>query len=313
MTMAKNVLGDEVDVGDSDQTQIIPPRIGDKESLDDWSARDSAVRQNQGNYMRDAQQDRFAAGDPNAMGPTGSHVSLGSASPYQTRQAAFESPFLKQQMGAVGSQIGSLQNQRGAQIATGPQDQIRQQQMSYLDALRATAAGQGPSVAQNQLQAATDQSLAAQSALAASSRGGNPMLAQRAAMHNQAQIQQQAGNQSAQLRAQEMQQTQGMLGTALGGVRGQDQSIAGSQAQLDAQHQAQINQMVQQYVGMGMNAQQAQFQAMQDYEKQRVSSNIQKYGVDSGVAVQNAANTNNAVGSVMSGIATGAGMLLAAL
>src|SRR5690606_30060428 len=63
-------------------------------------------------------------------------------------------------------------------------------------------------VAQAQLQSATDQNIAQQMSMAASARGANVGLTQRGAMMNAATAQQQAANQSAIIRAQEMQQAQ---------------------------------------------------------------------------------------------------------
>lgn len=80
---------------------------------------------------------------------------------------------------------------------------------AQLDAALASAlAGTGPSAAMSTLQAATDQNIAQQQAMAASARGSNVGLAQRGAMMNAAATQQQASNQAATLRAQEMQQAQ---------------------------------------------------------------------------------------------------------
>jgi len=76
--------------------------------------------------------------------------------------------------------------------------------------LQASAAGEGPSQAQNQLQAATDQNLRNALAMARSGRG-NPALAMQAANRQRGMLSQQAANQSGQLRAAEMAQAQNQL------------------------------------------------------------------------------------------------------
>lgn len=106
----------------------------------------------------------------------------------------------------IGNSTG-LDLNYGKQIADRNQNTIaNQNQLDQM--LTQTLAGNGPSAAQSQLQAATDQNIAQQASMAASARGPNQALAQRAAMMNGAQIQQQAVNQAATLRAQEMQQAQ---------------------------------------------------------------------------------------------------------
>lgn len=81
--------------------------------------------------------------------------------------------------------------------------------------------GQGPSVAQAQLQQTQDAAARQAMALAASSRG-NPMLAQRAAVDAQSQIALQGGQQMAQLRAHEQAQALAGLSGAAQGMRAQD-------------------------------------------------------------------------------------------
>src|SRR5690606_28146586 len=106
----------------------------------------------------------------------------------------------------IGNSTG-LNLNFGQQIADRNQNTVANQMQ--LDQYLANAiSGQGPTIAQAQLQAATDQNIAQQQAMAASARGANVGLAQRGAMMNAATAQQQAANQSAILRAQEMQQAQ---------------------------------------------------------------------------------------------------------
>lgn len=90
--------------------------------------------------------------------------------------------------------------------------------------------GQGPSLAQMQLQQATDQNLKQAMALGATRQGVNPALAQRQIAQGMAGIQQQAVGQSAMARLQEQQQAQQALGTLATSARGQDLSAATADA-----------------------------------------------------------------------------------
>lgn len=109
-------------------------------------------------------------------------------------------------------------------------DAARAQMAEFIAALRAQAAGQGPSMAQGQLQQATDSNIRNAMAMGLSSRGMGYQAQLRNILQNQAAAQQQAAGQSALLRNQEMMQGQQMLGQALGGMRAQDiQQALGTQ------------------------------------------------------------------------------------
>lgn len=122
-----------------------------------------------------------------------------------------------------------------AQIATGPQDQFRGRQMSLADALQAQSMGQGPSLAQSQLQQGLNQNIKNQMALAATQRGGSPGLGQRQLAQNIAGANQQAAMQAAQTRMAEQMSAREQLGGVLQGGRGQDIGLASSQADLQQQ------------------------------------------------------------------------------
>lgn len=121
-----------------------------------------------------------------------------------------------------------------------------------------------PSAAQAQLQAAKDQTMAQQMAMAAGARGSGALAgAQQAAMMNAGQATQQAGAQSAQLRAQEAQaemgnrlQAAGLLGQTLNQGRG-----------LDLQQAGQNDAMTMFYEKMGFDTRAAQLMAQQQREK----------------------------------------------
>lgn len=95
-------------------------------------------------------------------------------------------------------------------------------QKSLADMLEEQSRGGGPSVAQNQLQAATDRTGQQAAGLIASQRGLNPALAARQVLQQQASANQAAANQSAQLRAQEMLNARQLLGQNLASQRSQD-------------------------------------------------------------------------------------------
>lgn len=97
-------------------------------------------------------------------------------------------------------------NWNGYDQALQQQNEARLQQQDVAEMLRQRAMGQGPSMAQSQLEQATQQNQAQQQAMANSARGGiaQQAAARRQAMQQGAILQQQEASQSAGLRAQEM-------------------------------------------------------------------------------------------------------------
>lgn len=120
-----------------------------------------------------------------------------------------------------------------------PQAEFRAQQSALGAQLLAQSRGEGPSLAQNQLKAATDRNLAQSMAMAASQRGASPGLAMRGMQQQQAGLQSQAARDAATLRIQEQLQAQQALGQVVGQARQQDVGLAQSQA--DLKQQAAIN------------------------------------------------------------------------
>lgn len=149
--------------------------------------------------------------------------------------------WVQEQANGVGDGLG-LQNTGVAnpyqvaptagQINTAPSDEARAQQMALIAQLQRSASGVGPSLAQHQLQQATDANLQSALALGASQQpqGLSPQAALRGIADQQARIQQDAVGQAGLLRLQEAQNAQNMLGNVLSGTRGQDMSLAGAQA-----------------------------------------------------------------------------------
>jgi hypothetical protein len=129
------------------------------------------------------------------------------------------------------AQIAAIREAEAARIAREDQA-IRDRQLALASALEAQAAGVGPSVAEAQLRRSGEQAIAAQAAMAASARGGNPILAQRQAAQQTAAIQQDLAGRAAELRLQEQAQARQALGQVLGEARGQDIGVTTEQARL---------------------------------------------------------------------------------
>lgn len=178
-----------------------------------------------GDKESEARQREFAkqlAASQQKQAPTMMTARLGPAATVGAQQAG-------------PAQIGAAQTRQAAQIATGPQDQFRNQQMALANQLAAQAQGQGPSLAQAQLRQATDRNIAQQAALIGSQRGLNPNQAARQAAIQGAAANQQAAGQSAQLRLQEQQAAQQALAGIAGAGREQDLGLAQNQASLNQQ------------------------------------------------------------------------------
>ena len=130
---------------------------------------------------------------------------------------------------------GLMQGQAGGN------DPVRAQQLGLIQQLQDQAAGRGPSLAQMQLQQATNQNMQQGRAMAASQRGLGGGAAARQIAGQRGSIGQQMAGQSAMARLQEQMAARGMLGQQLGGVRGQDMSAMNALAQqAEANRRAQM-------------------------------------------------------------------------
>lgn len=116
--------------------------------------------------------------------------------------------------------------------AYGQQNDARLQQQDIAEMLRQRAAGQGPSVAQAQLEQSTQANQAQQMALANSARGGamQQAAARRQAIQQGAIAQQQAASQAAGLRAQEMASAQSAYAQNASAIRQGDQNVMQQEA-----------------------------------------------------------------------------------
>lgn len=124
---------------------------------------------------------------------------------------------------ATGDYSGAIRHAQSAALA-GPVQANRtaSQQQQLAAALQAQMRGEGPSLAQQQLQQATDANARMAAGAMASQRGMNPALAQRLVLNQQAQANQQAAGQSAMIRSAEQMQAQQQLAAALQAQRAQD-------------------------------------------------------------------------------------------
>jgi hypothetical protein len=116
--------------------------------------------------------------------------------------------------------------QVSANIDDGQGQQIRGDQVDYLGALKARAAGQGPSVAQAQMNQGISAAARSSLGMAAQARGADAAAARRQAILGNADAGARASGDAALLRATEQTQAQQLYGGALAGVRGQDTGLA---------------------------------------------------------------------------------------
>lgn len=138
--------------------------------------------------------------------------------------------------GDMQNQINRRQAERSAMLDQSQSDQFRNQQMGLSEMAMAQARGEGPSLAQMQLQQATDANIAAQMAAAGSMRGIQGGTAQRQLANQAAMAGQQAAQQAAQLRLAEQQQAQSFAAQLAQAARGQDLSAAEANLQSELQN-----------------------------------------------------------------------------
>jgi hypothetical protein len=167
----------------------------------------------------------------------------------------------------VFDQRGQLASQLGARTAPQAQNIGRAgnhaaQQGQLMSLLMSRARGQGPSIADMQMQRGLDAGMAQQQSLAATGRG-NAALASRQASQNASGMAQNMAGQGAMARLAEMQGAQQLAAGALQGARGQDlqrllAEQQGNQFNVNAQlqgrqlnDQAQLGLLQQQLAAMG--------------------------------------------------------------
>lgn len=215
----------------------------------------------------------------------------------------------------AGIDTRPTQTMGAATINQTPQGQFRQGQVNLADALTKSMNGQGPSLALETLKSGTDRGMKQALALQASARGVSPALAAKNAANAQAQIVQNASSDAAQVRIQEQIQARQQLAGVLDASRGADIGLATSQAGLtqdanktnllsDVDQQKQKDQLVQQFLAMGMSADQAAHQAEVQQQQFNAGLLAQQEAAREGVAIQNQAQGMQTVGSVAGAIGT---------
>ena len=117
-----------------------------------------------------------------------------------------------------------LEYYNGIQGHTAEYSQFRDNQRNLISNLEQQAAGRGPSLAGQQLRAATDRNIKQQGGLAQSGYG-NPAAAQMMAANNSAQLGAQSSQDAAAARIQEQYNAQNLLGLNIHGARGQDEGM----------------------------------------------------------------------------------------
>lgn len=255
---------------------------------------------------------------PVAPQPTKKQPATGSAitpklGADQPGKAAYQTPGLKHVAG--GQQLWETNTARsnqlnadasalpGQYIQPGQYQDMRAQNQSFVNQIGdyLGTIGQGPSVAELQLNQGMDQALAQQMALAASQRGGgNVGLQQRQLAEQQANIGQNVAGQAALLRAQEDQANQQLMLQGLGLQTQAGQAMQGMDQEMINSLLSQ--QLGRQQLGLGYQQQLAGLAGMQ------ADAMLGRYQANSSRSAANAGAQNQLLG----GIAQGVGSFLAA-
>ncbi len=153
-------------------------------------------------------------------------------------------------------------------------DKAAQDRSGLITQLQGQADGTAPSLAEAQLRSATDRNLAQQLAVAQSQRGGSAASRQREVLRGQATAGRDIAQQSAELRIQERNQAQQLLG----------QQISDEQQLSD--------QLTQQYLQQGFTIEQARQQAAADFERLQTEQHLAIQGINA--SAHSAANAGRA-------------------
>jgi hypothetical protein len=220
----------------------------------------------------------FGGSNPTSGANVSSNAAAGGINRDAARIPGYDSFQSQLAAGAKGAAYRSAPQMQAATIDPTQQGQFRGMQMSLAQQLLAQSQGQGPSLAQMQLQQASDRNFSQALAMAQSTRGAGAAGAVRQLANQRASIGQQLAADSGMLRLQEQQQAQGLLGQVAGTARNTDVGLATSQAGLhqDAagrnlgatMQQRELNdRAVQFYLAQGMTLAQAQQQAALEMER----------------------------------------------
>lgn len=240
----------------------------------------------------------------------------------------------QQQLNQLTANGTNVQNRQAPVVGANPADaarlgygeqvqgQDRAAQGQLVGTLQNAAAGNGPSAAMNTLYAGRDANINQAASFANSARGGSgaQALAARSAVMAGANATQQTANQAAILRANEMNNAYGQLGTALASQRAGDTSynaqnvgIAQQNASMQGATMAQNDAQTQYWNDLYYKAQQGdrdaamQLQALQSNNyNATISPGVQAGGYNQQSAAQQQQRSDNQYGSTLNAFATAA-------
>lgn len=210
---------------------------------------------------------------------------------------AFQAAQIGQLPGMERTQIGMVDPAQAAQIQAGGNfNQAMAAQSGLLGQLQQQASGQGPSIADMQMQKGMEANLAANRAQLASARGGtNPLMA-RQVLQTSADIQAKTAQDAAMARLQEQMAAQNQLATVSGQARVQSFEEASQQAQLQQQaNLANMQSNLQRAIAQGQLTAQEASQIYQS-ETQKAMQNAQMQ------QQANMGNANNFLQAMQMGI-----------
>lgn len=228
---------------------------------------------------------------------------------YQIDDEAFKSPGTIERQNEFANAIAAMGAGRAApELNQTAANQWRGQQDLLAQNLQAQMRGEGPSVAQLQMQQGLNQSLGNAASMAASQRGVSPAMAMRLAQQNQAQMAQNTVGQMGMLRAQEQMAARGELANLSNAARTQDLNAAAAN-QKAALDQRQLDDSRERFYREGqMVMDERNRQANIERERMKSQQSVGYNNINAG-AYQNAAqNRAGVLGGMGEGIASIASM-----
>lgn len=185
---------------------------------------------------------------------------------YKPDKSLWESPHAADWRKRVASGMGEVAG-RDVRLDTGPQAEWRQRQGEIADLYAARVSGEAPSVAEQQFQRQQEANIRAAQAAAASTRGGMAGgTAQRILQDRMGQMNLEAAQQAAELRADEQARAEQLYAGLVQGARGQDITLAGEEAAMLLNQQQVKDNMMRYYMTMGYGVDEAEQKALRDYE-----------------------------------------------
>lgn len=213
----------------------------------------------------------------------------------------------------VAARMAEALGQKPIAMDTGYSDQWRMKQLGLADQLQAVANGTGgPSVAEQQLNQATNaNNMAAASTAASSSQYGmDPAAAFKAALQQQAMNNQQAVGQAGLIRANEVAAARGQLAGLYDSARGTDANLQQAQMAAAISQREQLQQYVTQLMQMGYTEDQANYMAQVQQQQFNQGSLAQQEASKQGISTQNSAQGVQFGTAVVGGLLNGAASAL---